>query len=212
MLYEDESFEDIGGGLKIIQSKNNYRFSEDSTLLAEFVDLNPGESLLDLGAGSGILPLLLIQKERNLNITGIEIQQDLADMARRSIRYNDLEEKIKIVQGDLKEANKLFTWTRWDKVISNPPYFSVSESRISTRNNIAIAKQEIKCTLADVIKAASLLLKPMGSFYIVHRYQRLEELISLCEKEGLICHKQKFISANKNKSPNIVVVKFLHMI
>lgn len=193
MFFEDEVLEDIGGGLKIIHNKNSYRFSEDSVLLANFVDLNPGERLLDLGTGSGILPLLLIQRESNLNITGIEIQKELANMAQRSIKYNNLEKKITIVQGDLKEAGELFPETKWDKIIANPPYFRVNEGRISFRNNIAIARHEIKCTLADIVKTASLLLKSKGSFYIVHRYQRLDELISLCRENSLINSGQSLV-------------------
>ena len=212
MLFEDEILEDIGAGLKIIQSKNSYRFSEDSILLADFVDLNSGESLLDLGTGSGILPLLLIQRERNLKITGIEIQQGLASMAQRSIKYNNLEKEITIVQGDLKEVSTLFPEAKWDKVITNPPYFCTNESRVSPRDNIAIARHEIKCTLADIIKAASLLLKPEGSFYIVHRYQRLDELISLCKENGLISYEQQLISTDENKPPYLVLMKFLRMI
>jgi len=208
MLFEDEALEDIGGGLKIIQSRNNYRFSEDSILLANFVDLNPGESLLDLGTGSGILPLLLIQRERNLNITGLEIQQDLVSMAQRSIKYNGLEKRITIVQGDLKEADSLFSETKWDKIVTNPPYFCVDEGRISPRDNVAIARHEIKCTLADIVKTASLLLKPKGSFYIVHKHQRLDELIFLCKERGFIPHKIQPIFA-KDKPPHLVLVKCL---
>ncbi|MBS3969896.1 MAG: methyltransferase [Clostridia bacterium] len=210
MLFEGEALEDIGGGLKIIQSRNNYRFSEDSILLADFVDLNPGESLLDLGTGSGILPLLLIRRERSLNITGIEIQQELASMAQRSIKYNNLEKKITIVQGDLREAGKLFPGARWDKVIANPPYFRVNEGRISHKNNIAIARHEIECTLTDIVKAAGLLLKPMGSFYIVYGHHRLSELLSLCKENCLCPYQLQPVSAHKDKPPYLVLVKCLH--
>ena len=209
MLLEDEALEGIGGGLKIIQNRNSYRFSEDSILLADFVDLNPGESILDLGTGSGILPLLLIQRERNLKITGIEIQHEMASMAQRSIKYNDLEKEITIVQGDLREVSKMFPKTKWDKVITNPPYFRVNEGRISPKNNISIARHEIKCTLKEVIKAASLLLKPKGSFYIVHRYKRLNELIFLCKESYLFPYEIQPVSAHKDKPPHLVLVKCL---
>lgn len=210
IFLEGEALEDIGGGLKIIQNKNNYRFSEDSILLADFVDLEPGERLLDLGTGSGIIPLLLIQKERNLNITGIEIQKDLAYMAQRSIYFNNLENKITIVQGDLKEADKFFPDSKWDKVIANPPYFRVNEGRVSPKRNIAIARHEIECTLADVVKAAEALLKPMGSFYIVYRHKRLCELLSLCRKNRLFPCRLQPISANKNKPPHLILLKCLY--
>ncbi len=210
MLLEGESLEDIGGGLKIIQSRNYYRFSEDSVLLADFVDLNPGDSLLDIGTGSGILPLLLIQRERSLNIIGIEIQQELASMAQRSIKYNNLEKSIRIVHGDLREAGKLLPRTRWDKVITNPPYFQVNEGRISPRKNIAIARHEINCTLADIIRTAGLLLKAKGSFYVVYRYHRLSELLTLCQENCLYPYQLQPISAHKNKPPHLVLLKCLH--
>ena len=210
-LFEDEVLEDIGGGLKIIQSRNAYRFSEDSVLFADFVEVSPDESLLDLGTGSGILPLLIIQKEESLNITGIEIHQKLADMARRSIKYNNLEEKITIVHGDLREADKLFPADKWDKLITNPPYFRADEGRISPNNSVAIAKHEIECTLADILKATCLLLKPGGSFYIVYTYQRLDELVSLCRENRLIPCEVYPIRVHENELPRLILVKCLYM-
>lgn len=210
-LFEDEVLEDIGGGLKIIQSRNAYRFSEDSVLFADFVEVSPDESLLDLGTGSGILPLLIIQKEESLNITGIEIHQKLADMARRSIKYNNLEEKITIVHGDLREADKLFPADKWDKLITNPPYFRADEGRISPNNSVAIAKHEVECTLADILKATCLLLKPGGSFYIVYTYQRLDELVSLCRETGLIPCELYPVLAHENEPPRLILVKCLYM-
>ncbi|KUO52858.1 MAG: hypothetical protein APF76_14625 [Desulfitibacter sp. BRH_c19] len=207
ILLEGERLEDIGSGLKIIQNKEYYRFSEDSVLLVHFIGFHPGDSILDLGTGSGIIPLLLIQRENNLKITGIEIQKELAYMAQRSIEYNNFEKSISIIQGDLRDSARLFGNKKWDRVVTNPPYFRVNEGRVSPKENIAIARHEIKCTLEEIIETASSLLKAQGSFYIVHRYDRLLEILLLCRKNGLFPTREQPISAQVKKSPHLILVE-----
>lgn len=212
ILLQGEKLEAIGSELKIIQNKELYRFSEDSVLLAEFMDLYPGDNILDIGTGSGIIPLLLIQRQSNLQITGIEIQRDLAYMAQRSVKHNNMEKNITIIQEDLRNASKLFGGKKWDRITTNPPYFRINEGRASPKENIAIARHEVKCTLEEIIETAGLLLRAKGSFYIAHRYDRLLEILSLCRKTRLYPVRVQPISAGVKKDPYLILVECINKV
>lgn len=212
ILLDDENLEDIGLGFKIVQSKKHYRFSVDSVLLANFVEVNSGECVVDLGTGSGIIPLLLSQKDEQVKIVGIEFQQSLAQMAKKSVRYNNQDSRITIIEGDLKESPFLLKGVKWDKVVSNPPYFRKEDTRISPKKEIAIARHEIKCNLEDVVKAASLLLKPGGGFYLVHRYERLTEILTFSKKYELYPARLQTVSVNGDTQPHLILAKFLYKV
>lgn len=206
-LLSHESLEDLSGNIKIIQNKNLYRFNEDSVLLADFTRVDKKSRVVDLGTGSGVLLLLLFAREPSIEGVGVEIQRELAEMASRSVSYNGLAGKIKVINNDLKNAQQFLTKNSWDLVVSNPPYIPKGKGRTSPRREIAIARQEIYCTLQDVINTAAMLLKPGGSFAMVHRVERLPEIMVLFKKNDLEPRRMQLVAASENKAPYLVLIQ-----
>ena len=172
-------------GYRIIQNKNGFCFGMDAVLLSGFVQAGTKDKIIDLGTGTGILPLLLRAKTGSRDITGLEIQSAMAEMAERSVKLNDLEEDIKIVCGDLKEADQLFPLGSFDVVTCNPPYMKADGGLTNPDEGKAIARHEIKCSFEDVVKAAKKLLKSGGKLFLVHRPERLAELITTLKQNGM---------------------------
>ena len=206
-LLPHESLEDLTGNIKIIQNKALYRFNEDSVVLAEFTQLDKKCRVVDLGTGSGVLLLLLLAREASMEGVGVEIQQALADMASRSISFNALGDKIKIINADLKKAHYFLQKNSWDLVISNPPYITMDTGRASPHKELAAARQEIYCTLQDVIHSAAMLLKPGGSFALVHRVERLPEIMVLLKESKLEPRKMQLVAASEDKAPYLVLLQ-----
>ncbi|HER24875.1 MAG TPA: methyltransferase domain-containing protein, partial [Candidatus Atribacteria bacterium] len=170
ILKKNEKIEELNiKGLKIIQAKDSYRFSVDSILLLNFIRLKNYERIIDLGTGSGIIPLLLFGKRKGLSIYGIEIQKDLADMAKRSIELNQLQDNITIVQEDFRNLKNIFKDQVFDVVVSNPPYISLGQGKINPLSSRAIARHEIKGNLEDIIFASNYLLKNKGRVYLIYK-------------------------------------------
>ena len=185
-LLEGERIDDLErNGYKIIQHKDKFCFGMDAVLLSSFANVLGGEIAIDLGTGTGIIPILLKAKTKGQHFTGLEIQAESADMARRSVELNGLLEKIQIVKGDIKEASMLFKKASFDVVTSNPPYMNDNHGIKNPDLPKAIARHEILCTLDDVIREATLLLRPGGRFYMVHRPHRLTEIILTLKKYKL---------------------------
>ena len=165
LVHEHERIDDLQvNNLKIIQDPEGFCFGIDAVLLANFVKLKKNARVVDLGTGTAIIPILLAGKSKTSNITALEIQGEVAGMAKRSVKLNKLERRIKILNIDLKDAEKFLQINRYDVVTSNPPYMH-SEGLINTDNKKAISRHEVKCTLEDVIKTASRLLRHNGRFY-----------------------------------------------
>lgn len=192
---------------KIIQSTEQFCFGMDAVLLSGFAKVLIGETVLDMGTGTGIIPILLEAKTAGKHFTGLEIQKESADMARRSVALNKLEDKIDIVDGDIKEASKQFGTASFDVVTSNPPYMNHSHGIINPDATKAIARHEILCTLEDVVREASRLLKPNGRFYMVHRPFRLVDIINTCTSYKLEAKRMKLVYPYINKEPNMVLVE-----
>ena len=169
-------------GYQIIQNENGFCFGMDAVLLSGFARVKKGEQALDLGTGTGIIPILLEAKTEGRHFTGLEIQETSADMAQRSVCLNDLQEKVRIVQGDIKSATELFGKGSMDVVTSNPPYMTGQHGLVNPDMPKAIARHEILCTLEDVIGQASALLKENGRFYMVHRPFRLAEIMVMMSR------------------------------
>lgn len=191
-LLEDERIDDLErSGLKIIQNTKDFCFGIDAVLLSGFAadalkgaEKKRGQSMtapriLDLGTGTGILPLLLSAKTDAEAIVGLEIQAESADMAARSVRINDLEKKIRIVHGDIKEAAALFGRSVFDAVTCNPPYIRAGSGIVNPDSAKALARHEIACTFEDVACQTAAVLKPGGRLFLVHRPQRLAEVIDV---------------------------------
>ena len=207
-LMPGERVDDLNrNNYKIIQNTNKFCFGMDAVLLSGFAKVLPGEKVLDLGTGTGIIPILLEAKTEGKHFTGLEIQEESADMARRSVALNGLEEKIDIVIGDIKEASAYFGLASFDVLTSNPPYMNHSHGIVNPAEAKAIARHEILCTLEDVIREASRCLKPNGRFYLVHRPHRLSEIIrTLCEYK-LEPKRMKFVHPYLEKEPNMILLE-----
>ena len=163
-------------GYKILQNPGRFCFGMDAVLLSAFADVKKNERALDLGTGTGILPILLHAKYKGQHYTGLEIQPESADMARRSVAYNSLEDKIHIVTGDIKEAAEQFGPASFDVITTNPPYMIGEHGLKNEKEALYIARHEALCTLDDVLAQSAKVLKVKGRFYMVHRPNRLNEI------------------------------------
>ncbi len=194
-------------GLKIIQRPDIFNFSLDSTLLADFVTINKSDrKILDMGCGNGYIPIFLTLRT-NANIYGIEIQEEIYDLAIRSVKLNNLEEYINIYNMDLKEAHLKLGTSSFNIVTCNPPYFKYKEgSNINESIHQTIARHEIYATLDDVVKEANILLKDGGTFAMVHRAERLEEIISTFKKYNFAIKKLRFVYPKTNSESALAIL------
>ncbi len=207
-LKEKERLDDLQlSGLRIIQDPERFCFGMDAVLLSGFVKAKRGDELLDLGTGTGILPLLLSAKTQCGHLTGLEIQEESADMARRSVALNHLEEKISIVTGDLKEAGTIFAPASFDCITCNPPYMIGNHGIQNPEAPKAIARHEILCTFEDVAAAAEKLLKSGGKFFLVHRPFRLAEIIVTLTRHKLEPKRMRLVYPFADKEPNMVLIE-----
>ena len=206
-LKEHERLDDLQNGYEIIQNTEKFCFGMDAVLLSGFARVKPRERVLDLGTGTGIIPILLKAKTPGEHFTGLEIQQECADMAMRSVAYNHLEEQITIQQGDIKEASAIFGRASFDVVTSNPPYMIHSHGLENPHLPKAIARHEILCTLEDVISEASKVLKVKGRFYLIHRPFRLAEIMGLMMKYHLEPKRMQLVYPFVDREPNLVLLE-----
>ncbi len=196
-------------GYYIIQNPDLFCFGMDAVLLSGFAAVKPGEQALDLGTGNGIIPILLEAKTEGEHFTGLEIQERNVDMARRSVALNHLEHKISVVQGDIKDASKLFGASSFHVVTSNPPYMTGHHGLANPSEAKAIARHELLCTLEDVIREAAKLLPPKGRFYLVHRPFRLAEILCTMSQYGIEPKRMKLVYPFVDKEPNMVLLEGL---
>lgn len=208
LLKENERIDDLErNGYRIIQDRKRFCFGMDAVLLSGFARVKAGARVLDLGTGTGILPLLLEAKTDAEHLTGLEIQEDSADMARRSVCLNGLEDKIDIVTGDIKEAGSLFDAASFDVITCNPPYMTDKHGLTNPNDAKAIARHEILCTLEDVIAQTAKLLRPGGIFYMVHRPFRLAEIMVLLHSYKLEPKRMQLVYPYIDKEPNMVLIE-----
>lgn len=208
LLKENERIDDLQcKGLKIIQNPKGFCFGVDAVLLGNFCEIKRNAKVVDLGTGTGIMPIIIAGKSNVKKIYGIEIQKEVADMAIRSVKLNNLDERIEIINEDLKSIEGLIDVNSIDVVVSNPPYMNPGGGLKNPEDLKAISRHEIKCTLEDVIKTAGRLLKHNGHFYLVHRPHRLADIMCLCRKYKLEPKKLRFVHPNKNKKPNLLLLK-----
>lgn len=207
-LKEGERLDDLQrNGYRIIQNENLFCFGMDAVLLSGFAQVKEGERALDLGTGNGIIPLLLAGKTPGEHFTGLEISPVSTDMARRSVRLNHLEQRIEIVQGDIKEAGMLFAPASFDLVTSNPPYMIGQHGLVNPDTWKAAARHEILCTFEDVVRAAARLVRPGGRFYLVHRPFRLAELIRTLSDYKMEPKRMRLVYPYADKEPNMVLLE-----
>ena len=208
LLKPGERLDDLQrNGLHIIQHPRAFRFGMDAVLLSGFARVKDGGTVLDMGTGTGIIPILLEAKTGASHLTGLEIQADSADMARRSVALNGLEEKIDIVQGDIREAAGLFPAASFDVVTCNPPYMAGGHGLTNPEAPKAIARHEVKCTFEDVAAQAAGLLKPGGNFFLVHRPFRLAEIMVTLTRYKLEPKRMRLVYPFADKEPNMVLLE-----
>lgn len=194
-------------GYHIIQDPKRFCFGVDAVILSGFTRVKKGEHVLDLGTGTGIIPILLEARTKGSRFIGLEIQKESVEMAKRSVFLNDIAEKVEIREGDIKEAVKLFGGSSFDVVTSNPPYMNAGGGLQNPSAPKAIARHEILCTLEDVIKTAANVLRPKGRFYLIHRPQRLTDILVLLRQYGLEPKRLRFVHSYAEKEPSMVLVE-----
>ena len=207
-LKEGERLDDLQrNGYQIIQSPEKFCFGMDAVLLSGFATAPEGARVLDLGTGTGIIPILMAAKTDAKELIGLEIQEESADMAQRSVVLNDLQDKVRIVQGDIKEAGQIFDAASFDVVTSNPPYMIGGHGLKNPEGPKAIARHEVLCDLEDVIGAAARLLKSGGKFYMVHRPFRLAEIMVLMHEYRVEPKRMQLVYPFADKEPNMVLIE-----
>lgn len=209
-LLEQERLDELHrNGYYIIQNPKKFCFGMDAVLLSGFVRVKQQETVLDLGTGTGIIPILLEAKTQGAHFTGLEIQPESADMARRSVLYNKLEDKINIEIGDIKDASRQFGASSFHVVTTNPPYMTGQHGLTNPNTAKAIARHEILCSLEDVIRESARILKPQGRFYMVHRPFRLAEILVLMHQYDIEPKRMQLVYPFVDKEPNMVLLEGL---
>lgn len=209
-LRPGERLDDLqAAGLYIIQGDDMFSFSLDAVLLAHFVHVRPRDRVIDLGTGSGIIPLLLTRRLRHgpREIVALELQEQIAERARRTVQGNGLEDRIRVLQGDLRHAVQRFGAGRFDVVTCNPPYRPVGSGDASLREAIRIARHEVACTLYDVVSQSAQLVKSGGKVALVHRPDRLADLMYEMRQHRLEPKRMRLVYPRKNTPPNILLLE-----
>ena len=194
-------------GYRIIQSQDRFCFGMDAVLLSDFVRGKQGAKVLDMGTGTGIIPILLEAKEKGEQFFALEIQKESVEMAKRSVCLNNLQDKIQLVEGDIKEASKLMKASSFDIVTCNPPYMNSQHGITNPELPKAIARHEILCTLEDVVREGAKLTKQKGSFYLIHRPFRLAEIIGMLLKYKMEPKRMRLVHPYIEKEPNMVMIE-----
>ena len=208
LLKEGERIDELHrNGYRIIQNEKLFCFGMDAVLLSGFANVKEDESALDLGTGTGIIPILLAAKTKGKHFTGLEISETSADMERRSAELNDLSQRLDIVRGDIKEAGEMFAPASFDVVTSNPPYMIGGHGLANPESAKAIARHEVLCTLDDIIRESARTLKAGGRFYMVHRPFRLAEILTAMCEAKLEPKRMRLVYPYVDKEPNMVLIE-----
>ena len=208
-INENERIDDLQlNELKIIQNKKGFCFGMDSVILSEFAkEIKTGKKILDLGTGTGILPILLSAKTKETKITGVEIQCEIAQMAQKSIKLNNLQERINIICEDIKNLKNKCEKESFDAIVTNPPYKKQGTGKINENDMKLISRHEITANLEDFIYIANYLLKDHGEIYMVHRPERLSDILVTLNKYKLEPKKLRFVYPTKEKEANLILIK-----
>lgn len=208
-LYENERIDNLEiNNFKIIQKNDGFCFGIDSVLLSDFArNIKINSNVLDLGTGTGILGFLLIAKSKIKKITGVEVQPEIADMAQRSIRLNELDEKFEIVNANIKDIDKILKIDSYDAIITNPPYKKMNSGKINDNKIKLISRHEIEANLSDFIKVSFKMLKDKGSLYMVHRAERLVDILYEMRANKMEPKRIRFVFSNKNSESKLVLIE-----
>lgn len=209
-LLPGETLEDLErGGLKIIQKEKGFRFGVDAVLLSDFAKIRKNDLVMDFCTGTGVLPILLYGKSEAKEIMGIELQDEFAEMAKRSAILNHIEDKVKILQGDIREEKLLKSLPKFNVVTVNPPYKKENSGIINEKDALTIARHEVSLNLEEVIRGARMVLKDQGRFYMIHRPERLVDILTLMRKYRIEPKRLRMVYPNTKKAPTMVLVEGL---
>lgn len=209
LIHEYERVDDLQRkGYRVIQNPDWFCFGVDAVLLADFARAKKGEKCLDLGTGTGIIPILMAARyEEAEAFRGLEIQEKVAEMAGRSVALNHLQDKMEIACGDIKEASKLLGKAKFDVVTCNPPYMDDKKGLKNPSEPMAIARHEVLCTFEDVAREAASCLRPGGRFYMIHRPRRLMDLLETLRRYKLEPKRMRFVHPYVDKEASMVLVE-----
>lgn len=204
-----EQTDTLLNGYKILQDPERFMFGIDAVLLSHFAagEITKKDNVIDLGTGTGIIPLLLAGNSTAAHISALEIQEESAAMARRSVELNELQDKIEIVQGDIKAVSELFPRHSFSVVTCNPPYMICEHGEQNATDAKSIARHEVLCTLEDVVAAADYLLAPHGKFFMIHRPFRLPEIFNLLQNHKMEPKRMRLLPPAQGKEPNLVLIE-----
>jgi tRNA1Val (adenine37-N6)-methyltransferase len=209
-VYEDERIDDLQcKGYQLIQKPKGFCFGVDAVLLSDFAKVKKGQKVLDLCTGSGVIPILLAAKTEGSSFTGLELQPDYADMADRSVRLNELEDKVNIVCGDVKDIKKLFSPASFPVVTVNPPYMTENHGLTNLYEPKTIARHEVALSLEDVIAGASYVLPENGAFFMIHKPFRLAEIFKVMKQYRIEPKRMRLIHPYVDKEPTMVMIEGL---
>lgn len=207
-IKQNERIDDLHrNGYMIIQDPKNFCFGVDAVLLTGFVQIKKDEVVLDLGTGTGVIPILLEAKTEGKHFIGVDIQQQSVNMANRSVQMNELENKIEIHQGDIKNLTNVYKLSSFDVITSNPPYMNEGGGIVNDYSPKAIARHELLCTLEDIVFNTSKLLKPQGRFYMIHRPFRITDIFVLLRQYKLEPKRFRFIHSHIDQEPCMVLIE-----
>jgi tRNA1Val (adenine37-N6)-methyltransferase len=207
-IHDDESLESLfGGRLRILQKKKGYRYTIDSVLLAHFVEPKKGERILELGAGSGVISLLLAFRNPGVRVTGLELQAELADMAKRSISMNGLEGRVDIIPGDVRNAPDLLEARSQDVVVFNPPYRKMGSGKLNPGKEKALARHELAGSIADFLRAASYALEPGGRVCLIYPCSRMVEAIHRMRVEKMEPKRFRMVHSRPGARGDFILVE-----
>jgi tRNA1Val (adenine37-N6)-methyltransferase len=207
LLRPGESLNDLQNGYMLIQKDDGFKFGVDAVLLADFADVKNKDKVVEMGTGTGIIPILLCAKKQAENVTALEIQEDMAEMAQRSMKYNKLEERVKVLHMDMKEAPEKLGKALYDCAVTNPPYVRKEGGIPNPQETKAIARFELACTLREVVATAKALLRPAGKLFMVHRADRLVDILYEMRVQGLEPKRLRFVHSSVGKRPHLILIE-----
>lgn len=207
-IREGERLDDLGrDGLRLIQNPAFFCFGIDAVLLSSFVKAKSGDRILDFCSGNGILPVLLSSKTRAKEIVGMEIQQELYEMASRSIELNGLSPRVKMIRGDLRNSREILAGELFDVICANPPYVVENSGLKSENDHLRLARSEETCSFRDLMGAVKRHLKQKGHFFMIHRPLRLVEILSTMREFGIEPKCMRLVEPYEGKEPNLVLIE-----
>mgnify|MGYP002622984636 CR=1 FL=1 len=207
-IHDDERIDDLQcKGYQLIQKPQGFCFGVDAVLLSDFVKVKPGQKVLDLCTGSGVIPILLAAKTKGEHFTGLELQEEYADMAGRSVVLNQLDDKIEIICGDVKNGKNLFQPASFPVVTVNPPYMTENHGLKNTYEPKTIARHEVALCLSDVISLASYVLPETGNFFMIHKPFRLAEIFRVMMEYNIEPKRMRLIHPYVDKEPTMVMIQ-----